>query len=116
MVELLIAASVVLVLLGLSLGSALAGYGLLLGLGAVAAMVGLAVGVLVGIGYHSALYQTLGRRGLLPSGWWWRPTSFHPLLRAEERSVVMRWFYAGVGSVALSLGGCVLLLLGLLAL
>ncbi len=107
---------VVLVLLAMAFGGALAGFGLLLGLGAVASLLGLVAGVGVGIVYHAALYRTLGHRGLLPHGWWWRPTSFHDLLNGRERRSVMPWFYAGVTSVVVALGGCVLLLLGLVAL
>jgi len=113
MVELFVALAVVLILLGVALGSALVGIGWLFGLGTAAALIGLVSGAAVGVVYHAALYRTLGRRGRLPEGWYWRPTSFHRELEPEERRLVMPWFYAGALGVGVALGGCVLLLVGL---
>ncbi len=112
--EVLIAAAVVLALLGLSLVSALApALGLLAG-GAVLVLVGAMIGIPGGIAYHVALARVLGRRAALPPRWWLWPTSLHGALRPDERRVVMPWFYVGALGFALILVGAAAVLAAVL--
>ena len=51
------------------------------------------------------LYQTLGPRGELPAGWYWRPLQYNTCLRPEERKSVMSWCYlGGAGFAVICLG------------
>lgn len=65
---------------------------------------GLALGVPTGVAYHVQLARVLGRRGALPSGWYWNPFALHPRLREDERLGVLLWCGAG----AVGLGVCAL--------
>lgn len=86
-----------------------------LGAALVACAVGVAGSLVTGVGYHAALWRTLGRRGRLPPRWWWSPTTYHPLLLAPERARVLPWFYAGATAfVVVLLSACWALGLALL--
>ncbi len=114
MVEVLIAVGIFMVLLFVAAGGELVHWTVLLIIGAAIVAVGLTVGVVVGIGYHLALYRALAPIGLLGSRWWWRPTSYNARLPAANRLTVMSWFYAGVTSMVVALIGCALILAGIL--
>ena len=75
---------------------------------------GFVIGVPAGIYYHYILYRCLATRGKVPSGFIWHPTSFHSLLRAEERRRVWPWFATGAACFGLIMLGSTLCLLGFL--
>lgn len=114
MAEVFIAAGVFLMLLFVARGAALVHWSLLMSAGAGAAVLGLALGVVAGIGYHVALYRALAPLGKLRAGWLWRPTNYNALLTPAQKRVVMPWFYAGVTTMFTALSGCVLILAGIL--
>ena len=82
--------------------------------GVVCALGGLLVGVPTGLWYHVKLRAALSARGQLPERWWLRPVALHPRLAAEERGVVLLWFYAGGAGFASSVVGCALVVAGVL--
>lgn len=114
MAEVFIAAGVFLLLLFVARGASLVHWSLLMSTGAGVAALGLALGIVAGIGYHVALYRALAPPGKLPTGWLWRPTGCHGLLTPAQRRVVMPWFYAGVTTMFTALSGCALVLAGIL--
>jgi hypothetical protein len=114
LVEVFIAAGVFLLLLFVARGAALAHWSLLMSAGGIAAVLGLALGIVAGIGYHAALYRALAPLGKLRTGWLWRPTGYHALLTPAQRRAVMPWFYAGVTTMFMALSGCALILAGIL--
>jgi hypothetical protein len=63
--------------------------------------------------YHVRLYAALQPRGALPARWWLRPVALHDQLEADERQVVLRWFYAGGAGFFLTAAGCALVILAL---
>ncbi|MBI4526078.1 MAG: hypothetical protein HY695_19950 [Deltaproteobacteria bacterium] len=114
MPELLIAVGIVAALVLAAIGGHFLHGPILLGIGAATSAAGLTIGVIVGVRYHLALYRALGPMGILGSGWWWRPTSYHARLPSANRRTVMPWFHAGVISMAVALAGCALMLAGIL--
>ena len=116
MIEVLIAAGIVGVLVLVAAAGQLFHGPMLLSIGAATAAAGLAVGVVVGVRYHVALYRALGPIGILESGWWWRPAGYNARLPSANRRAVMSWFYAGVISMVVTLAGCALMLAGILLL
>ncbi len=71
--------------------------------------VGLMVGVPTGVLYHIGLARALGRRGLLPRGWYWRPIELNALLEPPERSRVLTWCYLGATGFVVIAAGAVCL-------
>ncbi len=114
MVEVLIAIGIFMVLVFVAVGGELVHWRVPLIIGASMVGVGLTVGVVVGIGYHLALYRALAPTGILESRWWWRPTSYNDRLPSVNKHTVMWWFYAGVTSMVVVLAGCALILVGIL--
>jgi hypothetical protein len=114
MVEVLIAIGIFMVLVFVAVGGELLHWRVPFIIGASMVGVGLTVGVVVGIGYHLALYQALAPTGILESRWWWRPTSYNDRLPSASRRTVMWWFYAGVTSMVVVLAGCALILAGIM--
>jgi len=112
MLEILLALGIFVLLVVIALSAELPHGPVMMMLGAATAGIGLAVGVVVGIGYHVALYRALAPGGLLGPRWWWRPTSYNHSLPAASRRTVMSWFYAGVISMVVALAGCALVLVG----
>jgi ABC-type antimicrobial peptide transport system permease subunit len=110
--EILIAAGIVLVLLALAFVSTLAPMLGLIVAGAGLVLVGTVIGIPGGIVYHLVLARTLAARAALPKRWWLWPTTLHAQLLAQERRTVMPWFYAGaigftlivVGAIAVAAG------------
>lgn len=70
---------------------------------------GLALGVPTGLVYHVQLARALGRRGALPSRWYWHPLALHPLLRPAERPGVLLWCGLGAAGFALTALGLAVL-------
>ena len=116
MIEIWIAVGIFTVLFFVAVGGELIHSNVLLIIGAAMVAVGLTVGVVVGIGYHLALYRALAPTGILESRWWWRPTSYNDRLPSASRRTVMWWFYAGVTSMVVVLAGCALILAGIMIL
>ncbi len=114
MVEVLIAVGIFMLLVFVAVGGELVQWYVFFIIGASMVGVGLTVGVVVGIGYHLALYRALAPTGVLESRWWWRPTSYNDRLPSASRPTVMWWFYAGVTSVVVVLAGCALILAGIM--
>lgn len=72
---------------------------------------GFVLGVPTGFYYHVALYKRLAPRKALPERWYWSPVRYHALLRDDERSSVLCWFYLGAtGFTLIVLGGGVMAL------
>jgi hypothetical protein len=114
MVEVLIAIGIFMVLVFVAVGGELVHWRVPLIIGASMVGVGLTVGIVVGIGYHLALYRALAPTGILESRWWWRPTNYNDRLPSASRRAVMWWFYAGVTSMVVVLAGCALILAGIM--
>jgi hypothetical protein len=114
MLEFAAVIGVTLVLALLAAGGDYAHADLLLGAGAGVLALGLVAGVGAGVVYHVALYRALAPLGALGSGWWWRPTSFHPHLTPRLRRRVMPWFYVGAAGFFLALAGCAIVLAAIL--
>ena len=114
MLEVLFAIGIFLALLFVAVGGGLMHWSFLLGAGAVVTAIGFIGGVIVGIGYHTALYRALAPLKILTPGWWWRPTSYNSRLPPPRRRGVMRWFYAGMVTVVLDFVGCALILAAIL--
>ncbi len=114
MIETLIAIGIFLILVVVAVSGEFVHWRLLLIIGASSVGIGLAVGVVVGICYHLALYRALAPTGLLGSRWWWRPTGYNDLIPSPRRQVVMWWFYAGVTSMIVIMVGCALVLAAIL--
>jgi hypothetical protein len=72
--------------------------------------VGTLASALTGVGYHLALWRTLGRRGALSARWWWTPVQQHVRLLPAERGRVLPWFWAGAASFGAVVVGAALLL------
>src|SRR5438105_1642369 len=102
MFELLIVLSLV-VSLGVVLALRAVPPELLLGAGAALALFGLVAGVPASIVYHRVLRNAVAARRALPPRWWWRPMELHPHIPKEDRSRVMRWFYAGVATFLIAI-------------
>ncbi len=114
MLELLITVGIVVAVVLAPISGYLLDGPVLLAIGAATAATGLAIGVIVGVLYHIALYRALGPMGILGSGWWWRPTRYHAHLPSAKRGAVMPWFHSGVISMALALAGCALMFASIL--
>ncbi len=114
MLEFLITGGIVVAVVLTAISGYLLDGPVLLGIGAATAATGLAIGVIVGVRYHIALYRALGPMGILEYGWWWRPTSYHARLPSAKRRAVMPWFHAGVISMAVALAGCGLMFASIL--
>ena len=110
MIEIAMAFGVALVLLVVAVGGNFAYAGLLLGVGAGVVVLGLLVGIVAGIVYHLALFRALSPLGILPPGWWWRPTSLHVHLAPAQWRGVRPWFYAGAAGFLAVLAGCAIVL------
>ena len=115
MIEAALVAGIVLALFIVTHGGTLVQWHLLLGTGAAAVALCLAAGVVAGLLYHLLLYRALSPLGLLRKGWIWHPTLYHSRLPAHRRRGVMFWFYCGVSFMFATLGGCLLVLAGLVA-
>lgn len=100
---------IVLLLVGGLAGIGLAPVPWILNVAGALLLFGFAIGVPTGFWYHVALGRTLSAREALPSRWWLRPTTLHPRLRPEERSAVLRWFYAGGIGFGFTALGCIAL-------
>ena len=116
MIEFAAVIGVTLVLAVVAAGGGFAHADLLLLAGAGVLALGLVAGVGAGVVYHLALYRELSPRGTLGSGWWWRPTSFHPQLTLPMRRRVMPWFSVGAAGFFVALAGCAIVLAAILAL
>jgi hypothetical protein len=114
MIEVLFAIGIFLALLFVAVGGGLMHWSLLLGVGAVVTAIGFTAGVIVGIGYHTALYRALAPLKVLAPGWWWHPTSYNSRLPPTKRRAVMGWFYAGIVTVVFDFVGCALILAAIL--
>ena len=106
--EVALAVAIMLALLGLG---ALAQLPFELGLqwGLRLTALGLALGVPTGLVYHVQLARALGRRGVLPAGWYWHPLALHPLLRPAERPGVLLWCALGAAGFAVTALGLAVL-------
>ncbi len=105
----MIETGIVLTVVALLSGVALAPMPWVLNSAAALLAFGFALGVPTGFWYHVALGRALRMHEELPAGWWLRPTSLHGKLQPQDRPQVLRWFYAGgVGFVFTALG-CVVL-------
>jgi hypothetical protein len=82
--------------------------------GVACAAAGLLVGVPTGLWYHVKLHACLRGQGRLPARWWVRPVALHRRLTPEQRPAVLLWFYAGGAGFALSVLGCLLVVVGVL--
>ncbi len=114
MVEILFAIGIFLALLFVAIGGGLLHWSLLLGIGAVVTAIGFIAGVIIGIGYHTALYRALAPLKILAPGWWWRPTIYNSRLPPAKRRFVMGWFYAGIVTIVFDFAGGTLILAAIL--
>ena len=114
MIEVLCAVGIFLALLFVAFGSGLVHWTTLLGAGVAVLTAGFLGGVVVGVGYHLALYRALAPLGLLGPDWWWRPTGYNARLPRSKRRSVMLWFYAGIATIVVDFAGCALVLGGIL--
>ena len=80
--------------------------------GAAITSLGLVAGVPTGLWYHVALYRCLRPRGPLPARWWVHPVTLHAKLLPDERSQVLRWFFAGGVGFVFVVIGCVVVIVG----
>jgi hypothetical protein len=107
--ELLLTAAIALALVGLGALARLP-WETAFALGQGLVLAGLALGVPTGVVYHVALARALGRRGVLPKGWYWQPIALHPSLLPQERPAVLAW--CGAGAVGFAITALGLLVLG----
>jgi hypothetical protein len=114
--EALLVLGVVATLAGAALLAAVVEPDVLLQAGAWITVVGLAIGVPAGCGYHVVLYRALRARGRPPARWWLRPVDLHVLLHGRDRSRVLGWFVLGGATFLMVVIGCAVVVLGLLAL
>jgi hypothetical protein len=82
--------------------------------GASCVALGFVLGVPAGAYYHVQLYRCLATRGNVPRDFFWRPTRYHAGLSARETRTFMPWFIAGALGFLLILGGCAIVMLGVL--
>ena len=107
------------------MGEAVIAFGLLLALGALAALfavapatllvagfwiavTGLAFGVPTGAVYHVALRNALIDAERLPARWWLQPTALHDAIPDADRRRVLAWCYAGAAGFLVTIAGCAL--------
>ena len=76
---------------------------------------GAAVGLPLELYYFTALAVALGRRSVLPRGWYWRSFAHHHLLEGTERWIVLPAFYAGALAFVVCMLGIVVAMTGLVA-
>lgn len=74
-------------------------------------VIGMAVGLPAGAGYHVAMHRGLSDSGVSAPGWWWSPVRYHAQLDRASYRRVFPWFVAGVAGAGLALTGCGLILL-----
>jgi hypothetical protein len=113
--ELLIVAGIVAVLAATPLATAWLDPSLVMAAGAAVILLGMGTGVPVGAWYHLLLYRRRRRVAGGLEGWWIAPHRFHALLPEADRRLLDRWFAAGAFLFAVTLAGCGLLFLGLVA-
>ena len=82
--------------------------------GSACAALGLLVGVPTGFWYHVRLRASLLRVGRLPERWWVHPVALHGKIPAEERALVLLWFYVGGLGFVLTMLGCLVVALAVL--
>ena len=87
----------------------------LLQLGGCIILAGLALGVPTGFYYHLLLRQKLKKLGPLPKGWWVFPIKHHAVLAEEDLGSFQPWFKLGAIGFFISIGGCAMVVLGLLS-
>jgi len=110
--ELVVTIVIVVALIGSAIVTSRLAWETVLGAGIWMVLVGLVAGVPAGFWYHVRLYRSLA--GGLPTRWWWRPTGLHSRLGTAERRRVMPWFYLGAAGFLLTMGGCVLIAIGVI--
>ena len=74
-------------------------------------VIGMAIGVPAGVGYHVAMHRGLRASKVNAPAWWWSPVRYHTQLDARSYRRVVPWFFAGVFGAGLSLAGCGLILM-----
>lgn len=114
MIEIILAAGIVLALLLIAAWGGFVHWSALLLSGGALLAAGFVAGAVIGIGYHIALYRTLAPLGILKRGWWWKPTGYNRYLPEGKRRSVMRWYYGGVITIVIDFVGCALVLTGIL--
>ena len=88
--------------------------GVIVQAGGVIIAAGALLGLPTGLWYHVKLRAALQRQNQLPARWWLRPVSLHDRVPSEQRTAVLRWFYAGgLGFIAMILG-CLTVTVGVL--
>jgi len=112
MVEVSLAAAIVLALLAAAGGEG--GVRLLYLSGAGAIALGLLAGIPAGIVYHVKLSRALNAAGAAKRGWWWRPASYHARLPEQSLRPLLPWFRAGAAGFLVVVAGCALVFLALL--
>ena len=81
----------------------------LFGVGLLCVGLGCAVGFPAGFYYHVVLFRLMRTHGEVPSGWYWNPTRYHPLLSADELASVRPWFVLGAAGFMVIILGCLLI-------
>ena len=113
MIETLIALAALVALAGLGFVGPLVPLEWVVSAGVACTALGMLIGVPTGVWYHVRLYAVLHPRGALPARWWLRPVALHDQLEADERELVLRWFYVGGAGFFLTAAGCALVILAL---
>lgn len=111
MLELIVAAGVILGLLALKFGNEHVDPEALLRWSAGLIAAGLALGLPGSLVYHIKLARALAAAHRAERRWWWRPTHFHTDLTADERRRILPWFQVGVAGFLVVVAGCILLFL-----
>ncbi|HET6345344.1 MAG TPA: hypothetical protein VFH51_10440 [Myxococcota bacterium] len=109
--EVVLAVGLFLLLASMSLAVRYVAWFALLRAGVWLVVVGSALSLSGGLIYHVALYRVLGSRGELAPRWWLWPTSLHGRLLAQERPLVLPWFFLGAAGFGVVMLGCAAVLL-----
>ena len=107
-----LATAVVLLLLGASWGLHQAAPWNLILAGGALIITAFGISLVAGLGYHLALYRTLGP-ARLPPRWWLNPTALHACLQDAESGRVLPWFYVGAAGVGVVFAACAAVMVGL---
>jgi len=114
MLEIGLVVALLVLLAGGGLLLPLLSWSVVLQLGVLGVVLGLALGIPTSLVYHVKLARVLAARGELPPRWWLSPTRLHTHLRGAERRAVLRWFFAGGAGFVITLAGCAAAFVGAL--
>ena len=109
MLELGIALAVVCLFGGVVVAAAAVPVLTLIWVGVATIIVGMALGLPAGVGYHIAMHRGIAASGIEAPKWWWSPVRYHEHLDTNSRRTVMPWFVAGVLGATLAFMGCAIL-------